>query len=590
MSCIHPRGAARRHSLLRGGLIAAGATAALFMTAGPAAADKAGAEVVWLKPITIAVANNGNRYTAVEPSAGNIDGQIRVELDAGVLGRVASFDAWPLLHLGFGPGESETLGAGFKGTGMSKAMTYTSPRPKKVTETFIFSIPRARYQDHFVEACNRHADDLRGTGHSDSEIFAQDRSIKMIASASMSYKFTGPDRLLFSDGPVQITNSGNLDVVCKRLPPREVNPIAGASLLIRTEQAGYHAGACELRLHGTIATHVPNVQVKFRYVHGDGQESDLKTVATDAQGFVNFTHKYPLPAGIEHGKIRMVGAGPTFHSGWETYEADCGLPPQDKASVLPPKAAAIVFGVREEVAHRGLFCPSVIAVDGLLEGRGTASGAVALFANGQLKKLQQYSIEDGDSLLVQGEHTLTWGPTQAQQNVKLSMNVTNAKAAIVDQLEKTVNVTCRQVQSSGVAQGAVGGITTGKPAPTTHSYQAFAIQAPKGLVRQGQIRLSGGAANAKYSLKFLRKNGGGYVAVNATQLPKQMTGPVANFPLKALIGGRDWRLEVCPLGGTPAGCQGADFRLTRIGAGAKAPTPSPEQPQGSVFIFPGAVN
>jgi hypothetical protein len=83
------------------------------------------------------------------------------------------------------------------------------------------------------------------------------------------------------------------------------------------------------------------------------------------------------------------------------------------------------------------------------------------------------------------------------------------------------------------------------------------------------------------------------VAVNAAQLPKQMTGLVASFPLQALSGGRDWRLEVCPLGGAPTACKTSDVRLTRIGGAgaAAAPSPqSPDQPQGTIFILPGVTN
>jgi hypothetical protein len=589
MSCLYLHGAGRRRNLLRHYLSVA-ALGAGMLAAGPAAADSGDADVVWLATPSIIVEGNGNNYGKVDPSSQNIDGKIRVELDAGVSGRVKSWEAWPVLRT------AVTDWKAFKGTGTSRSQSYSTPRPKTVNEEFFFSIPWVHYAETVVAACNARAAELRGQGLGNGEIFSQDRPAKIEVDVGLSYDMSG---LAGSDAPDEISYALELSVICKAIPPRVPNPIADSSLLIRTEKASNYA--CELRLHGVISSHDPNLQVKFRYLHADGQQSDLKTVTTDAQGFVNFTHIYPLSPGIKNGKIRMVGEGPTFQSDWEDFDVDCGLPTQDVATVLPPKAAAIVFAEREYVAHRGLVCPSLIAAEGLLEGRGTASGAVALFAGGQLKKLQQYSIEDGQSILVQGEHTLTWGPTQAQQSVTFAMNVTNATADVVDQFEKTQHFVCRKVETSGVAQGAVGGVAPANPAPTTHSQQAavgqlalpqgFAIQAPQGLVRKGEIRLTGSAANGKYALRFLRKNGGGYVAVNTAQLPKQMTGLAAGFPLKALTGGRDWRIEVCPAGGAPAACKTADFRLTRLGAaGAAAKAPSLEQPQGTtIFLVPGVV-
>src|SRR3546814_10146744 len=191
-------------------------------------------------------------------------------------------------------------------------------------------------------------------------------------------------------------------------------------------------------------------------------------------------------------------------------------------------------------------------------------------------------------------------PTQAQQTVIFAMNVTNTAGAIVEQFEKTEHFACRAVQTSAVGQGAAGGVA-GKPKPT-HSQQAtvgqlaltqgasLAIQAPKGVVRKGEIRLSGGAANGSYTLKFLRRNGGAYTAVNAAQLPKQMTGLTASFPLAALTGGRDWRIEVCPQKQGGTACKTSDFRLPGVvvGGGGAAVKAS-AKPATPLIIVPGAV-
>src|SRR3546814_6015350 len=108
--------------------------------------------------------------------------------------------------------------------------------------------------------------------------------------------------------------------------------------------------------------------------------------------------------------------------------------------------------------HRGLVCPAQIVVVGTLKGRGKLTGGVALFAAGQPKALAQYNIENDEKFYIKGEHTLSWGPTQAQQTVIFAMNVTNTAGAIVEQFEKTEHFAYRAVQTSAVGQGAAGGV------------------------------------------------------------------------------------------------------------------------------------
>src|SRR3546814_18826942 len=79
--------------------------------------------------------------------------------------------------------------------------------------------------------------------------------------------------------------------------------------------------------------------------------------------------------------------------------------------------------------HRGLVCPAQIVVVGTLKGRGKLTGGVALFAAGQPKALAQYNIENDEKFYIKGEHSLSWGPTQAQQTVTFAMNVPNTAGA-----------------------------------------------------------------------------------------------------------------------------------------------------------------
>jgi hypothetical protein len=70
---------------------------------------------------------------------------------------------------------------------------------------------------------------------------------------------------------------------------------------------------------------------------------------------------------------------------------------------------------------------------------------------------------------------------------------------------------------------------------------------------------------ASYTLKFFRKKGGGLTQVTAAQLPKTMKGLNAKFPLAALTGGRNWRLEICPKGQGAGACKTTDFRIPLFG-------------------------
>jgi hypothetical protein len=114
---------------------------------------------------------------------------------------------------------------------------------------------------------------------------------------------------------------------------------------------------------------------------------------------------------------------------------------------------------------------------------------------------------------------------------------------------------------------------------------ALAIMAPKGTVRRGEIRLTGGPANATYELTFYRKIYSSYQKASGAGLPNQMTGLSASFDLGALDGARQWRLEVCPVMDGQGSCKTSDFRVPVIGK-----TKQQAPVQGTPFVIvPGAI-
>ena len=274
-----------------------------------------------------------------------------------------------------------------------------------------------------------------------------------------------------------------------------------------------------------------------------------------------------------------------------------------------PPELTLSFRITKEEIIKGFVCPTEILTDGHIVTKEALSGQVQHQVWFGPKTPSASATKDinmgaGDALSYGFFAPIDWRgyvfshDLTPQRSLSLHFRVYR-EGAFLAETARSVLVSCRNALGGGgqlsagteTSETRPGGAAIGRLAK--QQAQAFAIQAPQGLVRRGEIRLSGGAANDKYALKFLRRNGGGYVAVNAAQLPKQMTGLVASFPLQALSGGRDWRLEVCPLGGAPTACKTSDVRLTRIGGAgaAAAPSPqSPDQPQGTIFILPGVTN
>ena len=601
MFCVVSSGAGRRNASARHGLLTAAVLAGSVGFAGTAAADSGNVFVQWLNAPPIKVASLGSEYTEVAGSPAPILGSLMVELDAGASGRVKSFEAWPKLSM--------VEGTWHDFWDHSHSESYGLPRPKTVRTGVGLNIPKSDYADFMVSACNFHADRLRQQGLSNSEIFGQDRQYKIRVGGGLEYEMSGLANVVPIPEEVHSWNSlPAVTLTCQRddsLDPPTASVVSQAILVAQAARGATGGGKCELQLTGSIITQQPNLDVTFVYVDDKGQQSDLKSVVTEADGDVGFKHDYPLSDGIKSGKIRIVGQSHPFTSNWAAFESDCVGPAQDVAAVLPPKAESLKFFERDVVMHRGLVCPAQIVVVGTLKGRGKLTGGVALFAAGLPKALAQYNIDNDEEFYIKGEHTLSWGPTQAQQTVTFAINVTNTSGAIVDQLEKTEHFACRAVQTSDVGQGAAGGLSTGKPKPIPSQQAtvgqlalaqgaALAIQAPKGLVRSGQIRLSGGAAQATYALAFYRKSAGGWQLVKSAQLPAAMTGLTAGFKLAALTGGRDWRLEVCPAGSAQGSCKTSDFRLPAIGSvvgGSAGSGTTPGQPPATpLIIVPGAVN
>ena len=476
---------------LQRSVLTAGLMAAALATSSPAAADTGHVEVIWLASPSIVVEGNGTAYYKMDPSSQNIDGKIRVELDAGVSGRVRSWEAWPMLRT------VATDWKAFKGTGISRSKSYDSPRPKTVNEEFFFSIPWVHYAETAIAACNGQAAQLRGQGLSNGAIFSQDRSAKIEAEAGFSYDMSG---VAGSDVPDEVGYALELTVTCKGVTPVANDPTRNKPDPQRTkpevEQAvltihgeGSLHGACSINLSGVIETNLPNTQVKFRYHSDDGRKSELKTVQTDQSGTVIFNHEYPLSeGGTKSGKIRMVGEHPDFSSTWRNYQVNCGSPAQGYASndPLPPTLTLNVAATHKETMYQGFICPAQVAMNGKIMAKDAYAGRAIFVAAQQGVAEPQQQVDEQKFDIVKGQHwavgfepEVRWsnvpvaGGNPPKQTMKLTFQVARHNKAVAT-VHKMLVLTCRKPQTTGVGgQAPAGGVTTGKPAPT-HSQQQTA--------------------------------------------------------------------------------------------------------------------
>ncbi|NIA69589.1 hypothetical protein HBA54_13390 [Pelagibius litoralis] len=267
----------------------------------------------------------------------------------------------------------------------------------------------------------------------------------------------------------------------------------------------------------------------------------------------------------------------------------------------PKSVVLATFGLGQK-RFPGYICPERVWIrSSVRSGNKALKGTVALFAGGSLRKELAVDQPANTNNVYDVNHDLSWsGATLPEQTMLITVKFANQHGHVVKTVEKTERFACRRI---GTSEAVPGGKSAGEPKPT-HSQQAgnpvavgkatllpaagFAIQAPKGRVRQGKIKLSGGKPNAKYALHFYRKTESGFKLVRSAKLPRAMTGPNAGFDMKALTGGRNWRLEVCAAGqkGKKA-CRTSDFNLplSKASAGAKK---TPKQPTpAKVFILPG---
>ncbi len=605
------------HALRRRSLLAATAVTAVTTMAGAAFADTSD---VWISGVSappIVVESQGSNYSEVSSAAIPIEGNLRVTIDAGVSGRVKSYISWPRFVLEDGGT------VGFLARGESR--TYSRPRPKSVDRTKRIAITKSDYGETVLRACVEHAERLRSQGLSNTEIFGQDRQVQLTLEGRLEYETSG-----ISGAPLPPeVPAGPLPTVTVNCKGHE--PVVASSLSIMEEDS--FSDRCTLNLQVGLTTTRADEPVRFRFVDDTGKQSNAMTARTRADKSASFSVPYTASGGRRSGQIRIVGISSNFVSEWQDYDVQCGQPGGALATHMPPTASVRFGGIVREEMYRGYLCPMRVAVIGYVKGRGlAASGKAAIFIDDRYQMRADYNIVGDETDTIVHYEDLTWregklagGNFQAQtaptKTLEASFKVLSPEAETLATASDRHTFVCR----AGTAVGAVGNLprpgdradrpgnqatesqqTAGgfasaqqpvgsnaqlaRPGATVSS---FAIQAPQGRVRKGEIRLSGGQTNSNYGLRFYRKTGGSYQQVRSAQLPKRMRGPRANFDLGALSGSRVWRIEICPTGSTgianAQSCKTSDFRLPRLGA-VKPGSDAPVKGGKSKLLVPGNTN
>ena len=378
---------------------------------GPARADTKEATVVNLVSKQIFLEGNGSRYSHVNGLA-NLVADVRVIVDTGTAGRVKSWK----VSIGLKPEKAD--GRQFHNYGVSKHYAWNE-RPRRVDRTERVIVPATVWQDFVEGQCNGLADELRGLGLSDQQIFAQDRSLQLLVTTRLDADTTGAGSGTIWQGATALKE---VQVVCKRWRGSAI-PQASDSLAVTPskvvnkglsiyEQYGV-TGVCKIRLDGWITTDQKGATVKFRYRNQAGKQSRVWTVNTGESKTATFSHWYHIQntEWAETGSVRIVGVSHDFRSDWAEYTMECVEGgPNSVTTIQPPKLTMTVVPQGKIMVH-GQICPERLKLVGVIEGRGSYSGhAVFVAKNGPLfiSPPRAYQIADGQKTLVGADYPLDW--------------------------------------------------------------------------------------------------------------------------------------------------------------------------------------
>lgn len=573
-----------------------------LLSSAPSFADNGNIYLTNVVPEEITVNSNGSTYTGILGSGlGNIVADAHIELDAEAAGGVKSWSVWLNLQR-----DDDSLSLDHYAVGKSYALGH---RPNRVNRTEQIIVPQTAYQQWIVNQCNILADDLRKVGQTNTAIFSEDRSFKVSVRLGDRYDFTGPgSNNVVIEG---VHSHPEINITCKKWGGATA-PVAGGGVTTGLVSAQLTvietygpSGVCMLKLSGVLEAGSANTEVRYRYEDDQGHKSSVYSATTDHSKTALFYQQYNLtnnPDGAETGKVRVVGINYSFVSPWKSYSMNCVKPgTTDFTASLPPTLTLSAGAIpNNSVMIGGQVCPKQVRLVGKIMGNGPFHGYAVFFGPSYLSSQQSYEVENDSADWVFAIYNLNWShdinqlavpdtdDEPMQQTVRFSFNVngTDTPGALIAQndppvasiQQKPFKFTCQWPKVTPGLQGG-DGLTVQQPKPPTQQQTGlavksqvataalpFSILSPRGVARQGVIRLQGVANNkAKFVLSWSVRKNGAYRPVHAQGLPEAMTGASAKFDIKALVAASAWRLQVCPQGATStSACKQTDFEAPAL--------------------------
>lgn len=433
-----------------------------------AQADTAGAQVVGLTSTKIEVASNGSSYHSVSPFA-NLVAEVYYVFSAGAVGKVKSWKIW----LGLASEQSHVLW--FPSYGIQQSYPWYD-RPSKADGTETLMVPAVAWEGAVKARCNELADSLRAQGLSDAAIFGQDRMVKLVVLPDFEMDTTGAGSNQIEEQAVHWSSQPRIDLVCKKWAgaaiPQAVDSVTTTPAKVVNKGLSIYeqatlAGVCKIRLDGWITTDRKHAEVSFRYRNQEGKQSQVRTVNTGESKTATFSHWYDIPntEWAETGSVRMIGVSHDFQSDWAAYSLDCVAGgPQTLGTNQPPKLS-MTIAEQGKVMVGDQICPERLKLVGLLEGRGAYSGQTIFFGPGFLSPPRDYSITEGQKVLVGADVELSWnniltpvGGLKSQPR-SFTFNVTDESGKVIASLANQTHIARCTRPATNPVVGGQGGLT-----------------------------------------------------------------------------------------------------------------------------------
>lgn len=192
------------------------AGAGLFFSS-PSHADESSSTLLSYLPTQITKVGTNSSGTAYEATGlMYLSAEVQVVVDAEISGKVKSWNTWLKVRT------ENTFWVEFDDHAASKS--YSIPRPKVVNTVASIGVPHASIAPVAVSYCNSMADELRGQGKSNEEIFSTDRTVQIAIISALTYETTGIGGLVEATGSDDFSDFWKINLVCKgRVPAPPVH-------------------------------------------------------------------------------------------------------------------------------------------------------------------------------------------------------------------------------------------------------------------------------------------------------------------------------------------------------------------------------